>query len=293
MLESTQTAGAPDALAVSISPAVPASATVTFTASAPPSGPPVRHRRVGIVGFGQTATLTPVADPDVELIGMNGFWRVTKSDFGLDIPEERWSLWLDMHSIGFTRQYGERAGIGDKQERWLEQPHPFPILSVETNPAWPSVQPYPLEEVIQFFGRDYFTSSVAYAIAFAAYQDDVAEISLWGIDLIDDTEYSDQRPCAEYWIGRAEALGIKIVVPDKSALLKQRCRYGYDDQSSPLLRELQEGLTNQIAQLRKIQAERHEQFEQLRTQMQVDDGAVQQAQMLLSRLSKWERGGRI
>lgn len=276
MLDQHQTAGVESSAA----PAVPFSR-------------PVRHRRIAIVGFGHTAMSLPVDDPGLEIWAMNGFWRVSATDFKLDLPEERVSLWLDMHTIGFTRQYGVRAGIGDAQERWLEKPHPFPVLSIETNPAWPSVERYPIEEVLAKFGRDYFTSSVAYAIALALHLDDVAEISLWGIDLIDETEYGDQRPCAEYWIGRAEAMGIKIVIPELSALLKQRIRYGYDDTNTPLLRELREGLENQAKGLREAIAKRRDESERARVQATTDDGALQQVRMLLGRLDKWERGGRI
>lgn len=266
---------------------------LTETSPAAASLVPPRTRRIAILGFGQTVREAPVADPSWDLWGMNGFWRAAKPDFGLDIPEDRWALWLDMHSQEYTKAYGERAGIGDKQEQWLREPHPFPILSVEARPEWPSVAAYPIEKIVGSLGRDYFTSTIAYALALALSLPDVAEVGLWGVDLIHDTEYSDQRPCAEYWIGRAEAAGIKVTVHQDSALLKQRARYGYEETSSPLLRELREGLLQQAKGLSEAIQKNQKTVSDAEAQIHTDHGALQNVQGILGRLDKWERGGRI
>ena len=44
-----------------------------------------------------------------------------------------------------------------------------------------------------------------------------------------EEEYSFQRPACEYWLGAAEALGIKVdVVGKDSSVLKCHTIYGYD-----------------------------------------------------------------
>jgi hypothetical protein len=261
---------------------------VSFT----PDAQPMRTRRVAILGFAETVKDAPVADPSWELWGMNGFWRAAEPDFGLSIPEERYALWFDMHTIEYTRDYGRRAGFGDAQERWLERVHPFPILMLDAAPEFPSVRAYPIADVIGAVGRDYFTSTVAYMIALAAAQADVAEIGLWGIDLAHDTEYADQRPCAEWHLAMAEARGIKVTTHARSALMRQLHRYGYE-QENPLLGELVASLKIQEKQLVDAIAKHQAAQDMARMQSHTDDGALQMVRAMLTRLQLYQRGGRV
>lgn len=249
-----------------------------------------RTRKVAIIGFGETAKDCPWKDDSWELWAMNGWWRAAKPDYGVEAPEERYTLWLDMHSVEFTKAYGEQAGFGDAQHEWLKKEHPFPILMLSEYTEYPSVQAYPLADVVGALGREYFTSTIAYALAFAMIQPDIAEIGLWGIDLVHDTEYGDQRPCAEYWIGRAEALGIKVTIHAHSALLKQRQRYGYEA-ANPLLEQVRAYLAVQIKSIPAAIEKHQGEMDRLRCQMHTDDGALQMARQLAQRLDIWERGG--
>lgn len=252
----------------------------------------LRTRRIAILGFGETVRDAPVSDPSWELWGMNGFWRAAKPDYDIDVPEERYSLWFDMHSVEFTRAYGKAAGFGDKQERWLEQQHPFPVLMLDTDPAFPSVQAFPIDQVVAALGRDYFTSTVAYALAWALVQPDVAEIGLWGIDLVHDTEYADQRPCAEYWVGRAESIGIKVTTHPGSALVRSRVRYGYEAEH-PLIEQMRASLKTEAANLQKSVEKNQGEAERARSQELVDSGALQMVHAILGRLNIYARGGKV
>lgn len=266
----------------------------TPAAVSSPSAPvETRHRKVAILGFGATAKDCPWQDPSWELWAMNGWWRAAEPDHGVKAPEDRYTLWFDMHTLEYTRAYGKAAGFGDAQERWLEKPHPFPIFTLDhLGPAYPSTRAFPIEDVVAKVGRDYFTSTVAYVLAYALTLPDVAEIGLWGIDLVHDTEYSEQRPCAEYWAGRAEALGIKVTIHEQSALLRQRTRYGYEA-ATPLLGELRgmlAGTEQRLAEnITKGQAEQA----RLAAQAHTDDGALQIVRHVLQRLEIWERGGQV
>jgi hypothetical protein len=254
--------------------------------------PPKRHRRIAILGFAETVKDAPVNDPTWELWGMNGFWRAAKPDFGITVPEERYSAWFDMHTVEYSREYGKRAGFGDAQVEWLAKPHPFPIYMLTAHESLPAVRRFPIEEVIASTGRDYFTSTVAYAIALAASMEDVAEIGLWGIDLAHDTEYAEQRPCAEYHLALAEGRGIKVTLHPKSALMRQLHRYGYEEQH-PLLEELRSGLVKQRDGLVKAMNEDHAKVETLRLQIGTNDGARQVVEQILARLDMYSRGGRF
>lgn len=256
------------------------------------SARPRQRRRVAILGFGGTVKDAPVADLSWELWGMNGFWRAAEPDYKLDIPEERYSLWFDMHTPEYLEQYGKLAGIEGKQQEWLSRPHPFPILTISDNPQWPSAEAFPLERVIKAFGRDYFTSTVAYCLAYALCLPDVGEIGLWGVDLVHSTEYGDQRPCAEYWIGRAEAAGIKVTIHEQSALLRQRGRYGYDEQN-PAIRDMYAYLDAMEEHLAKALAESKEKHQAIAGQMHTDNGALQTIRGMRERIDIYMRGGRI
>lgn len=223
---------------------------------------------------------------------MNGFWRAAKPDYAVEAPEERYTLWFDMHSVEYTKAYGAAAGFGDAQHEWLKQPHPFPILMLADHAEYPSVQAFPVDAVAGALGRDYFTSTIAYALTFALTQPDIAEIALYGIDLVHSTEYSDQRPCAEYWIGRAEAAGVKVTIHEHSALLKQRGRYGYEVEN-PLAVELRAYLQVQEQSIPKAIEKHQAEVERLRCQMHTDDGALQMVRALQDRLAIYSRGGKV
>jgi len=264
----------------------------TPAADASPA-PTARTRKIAILGFGPTVRECPWRDTSWELWSMNGFWRAALPDYGIDAPEARYSRWFDTHSLEYTRAYGQAAGFGDAQERWLEKEHPFPIYMLEAYPQFPSVRQYPVGDVVAALGRDYFTSTIAYALALALTLPDVAELGLWGIDLAHGTEYEQQRPCAEYWIGRAEAMGIKVTIHQRSALLNNRGqRYGYEDKDS-LLAQMRGVLMAQANTLEAAITKRREEMDQMRCQMHTDDGARQVVRQLLERLDVFERGGQI
>jgi hypothetical protein len=240
-------------------------------------------RKVAILGFGPTVRECPWRDESWELWGMNGFWRAAQPDFGIEAPEERYTCWFDMHTEGYTKAYGEAAGFGDRQEVWLRQDHAFPILTLEN---------YPVEDVVRKLGREYFTSTIAYALAYALAVENVGEIGLWGIDLVHGTEWGDQRPCAEYWIGRAEAMGIKVTIHEQSALLKQRFRYGYEIEN-PLAKDLRGLLQEQAEGLSKAIVNHQAEIARVTGQMHTDNGALQVINALAARIEIWGRGGRV
>ena len=79
----------------------------------------------------------------------------------------------------------------------------------------------------EIFGlQKFFGSSVDYMILFAMAFSEIKTIQLCGIDMINPVEYMTQRPSLAYWLGAAEASGIKIVLPKNSTLLNYGRQYG-------------------------------------------------------------------
>lgn len=91
----------------------------------------------------------------------------------------------------------------------------------------PKSKEYPLGEVVQTLGSEYFTSSIAYMLGLAIHLG-YERIELYGVRMADDTEYAYQRPCCEHWIGFARGRGIEVIIPSRSDLLTGTL-YGYQD----------------------------------------------------------------
>lgn len=110
----------------------------------------------------------------------------------------------------------------------------IPIMTSRAHPDYPTLEEFPLEEVLNEFDAAYFNSTVAYAVAYAAYIG-VSKISLFGCDFTypNANDAEKGRACVEFWMGMANQRGIKLVVPTNTTLLDaiypDRDRfYGYD-----------------------------------------------------------------
>lgn len=106
----------------------------------------------------------------------------------------------------------------------------------------PTSMPYPLEDVGSVFKgfprarwddqKDWYNSSPAYMIALAIHEG-ASKIGLYGIDVLDDSEYTRERPCLEYLIGLAVGKGIEVIIPEGPTALGKftgkdtEKRYGY------------------------------------------------------------------
>lgn len=89
---------------------------------------------------------------------------------------------------------------------------------------------YPIDDVIAYFGADFFTSGIDYMLALAIYES-ATEINLYGVALAYGGEYEYQRPSVHFWIGQAMGRGIKVRIMGKeSTILKinSGLMYGYD-----------------------------------------------------------------
>lgn len=84
---------------------------------------------------------------------------------------------------------------------------------------------YPLEEVIEKTGSEYFNNSIAYMMAYA-YIKGATEINIFGVDVEADSEYKFERPCLTYWIGWLKAKGVTVNTANN--LDKPPFKYGFD-----------------------------------------------------------------
>ena len=95
----------------------------------------------------------------------------------------------------------------------------------------PTSMRYPIEIIEQY--RGYSTSTISHMLALAYHSFIMTEkpkhVALFGIAMFADEEYSEQRPCCEYWLGRMEGAGMDIEIAPGSALLASPGLYGYQN----------------------------------------------------------------
>lgn len=95
------------------------------------------------------------------------------------------------------------------------------VITSFPHPEFPSLEPFPLEEVVNDLGGNiYFNSTAAYAVAYAIWRG-AKKIMLFGCDFTYPNSHDAEkgRGCVEFWLGYAMARGIKVAVPKVSSLM--------------------------------------------------------------------------
>ena len=224
--------------------------------------------KIAIVGFASsTRDKAPSEDPEFPIVGLNQLYRY--------MP--RYDLWFEIHQrpvfIADTVRDSNYLG-------WLQHA-PIPIFMVETHPDIPQSVAYPLRAISQTFGREYFSSSIAYMFAWALAAG-YKEIHIYGVDLIVGVEYFYQKACLEWWCGVAHGMGVRVVLPSESAILKQPWLYGYEGE--PPFWPLTLGHLN--VRIGKLLRRR----EEVMTLLNNLDGAIEEAKYYQHNLENVQKG---
>lgn len=195
---------------------------------------------VAILGFTEHNYQAPWKNPDWDFWGLNDLHSVLPRHW----PEVFTSgqvQWFQLHRRGPDGNY---PGARDPEHmKWLSE-QKFPIWMWEHDPTIPESRPYPMTEILtlkhpvtgdELFPEKYFNNSISWMIAKAIY-DGYKTIGLYGVDMAMDgvhgqSEYQHQRPSVENMIGVARGLGIKVIIPRDSEILKCGYLYGWDNVS--------------------------------------------------------------
>jgi len=259
------------------------------------------------VGFASsTRNMAPYNDPLWAIAGMNQLAR-REEDGRITGLIPRADLWFEIH-----REWNTALVPGTDHRGWLTECG-LPVLMTDRVPGLPTSVRFPIDPLIAHV-TDYFTSTVAYMVSFFTWHIDrlvearlkglptnglaspfdvlelvksiYAEysIGIFGIDLIVGEEYTWQKPCAEFWIGRALAKGITVIIPPQSALCKQRYRYGYQMEPQDLVKD-----SDIEKRLAYLEAE-HQKHSQAAVQL---SGAITEMQYMKEFRTLRERGGTI
>ena len=199
---------------------VPTGRIMTNTESLKPGGIPAPRSKVAIVGFAATSMreVTPLFDdPDFEIWGLNQLYMA--------FPEivQHATRWFQIHD----RKHYDAAIRDHKHSAWMGVQKTFPIYMQEINPDIPMSVKFPIQSMLKQFG-EYFTNSISWELALAIYEG-FKEIHVYGVDMAQDDEYTEQRPSVEYFLGWAQGRGIRVHVPENSDLLKAFWLYPFEN----------------------------------------------------------------
>jgi len=188
--------------------------------------------KVSILGTAPTMADTPWNDPEMEIWALSQcvtFETFKRADIFFELhTADLWKVWTNI-----------LPRLNETKGRIIMQKHYDEI---------PKSEPFPLKTVLQY--RSYQRSSITYLLALAYHSYKMTgkpgHVSLYGIHMEDKgEEYSEQRPCCEYWLGRMEDAGQEIYIA-AGAVLAAPFLYGYEKYSELLvqLRQRYDGLTN-------------------------------------------------
>jgi hypothetical protein len=141
---------------------------------------------------------------------------------------------------------GTQTGVVSKV---ITQKQEFPIYSCTEDTRCPSVEKYPISEVIKDTGLCYFNNTAAYALAYAVYQE-VKEVHIFGVDFsyASQIHYAEAgRACCEFWCGILTSKGVTLSVAPESGFMDtnvppEQKLYGYHRLDDPPHVSFDEGM---------------------------------------------------
>lgn len=140
---------------------------------------------------------------------------------------------MDDIRIQLIRSEARPASNIAMMTKWLKMSN-VPVVTSRAHPDYPALVEFPLEDVLNNLGHDYFNNTAAYALALAIHTG-ATKISCFGMDYTYANTHDAEkgRACVEFWLGVAYARGIDIKLPKTTTLMdsmypKSARLYGYD-----------------------------------------------------------------
>lgn len=172
-------------------------------------------KKIALIGSAPSSVhLAPYADPA---------WTIWGCSPGAAAAVKRVDAWFEIHPLSdekvFTPDYMLWLGKLGK-----------PVFTTALDDRVPSATVYPKDAMVEKYGRYFFTSSLSWMLALAIEQKpDV--IGLWGVDMSATSEYGQQRPGCHHFVTIANSLGIQVITPAESDLLRPPMLYGFSTES--------------------------------------------------------------
>ncbi|KKL77690.1 hypothetical protein LCGC14_2032380, partial [marine sediment metagenome] len=150
----------------------------------------------------------------VNIIGLGSNWKQAPMDgecwgVGMLILKRSVSLLFLMHPQKLIHEYyEEHEEVMEKIRETKTQ-----VITIEEDESLPGALIYPIEKM----KSQYFTSTIAYMIAYAIHKG-YTEIHLYGVPLVVKPEYHEQKCCIEFWIGMAKGTEIDVTIHGRTTL---------------------------------------------------------------------------
>ena len=175
--------------------------------------------KLAIVGTAETMPMTPFYDKDYEI------WAVSVC---ATYPAfKRADLFFELHN----KTYWGKAEP-DGSTPIIDRLNKFdgPTYMFDHYPEIPKSVRFPIDELMQY--RRYHTTSITYMLAWAYHSyiktGKPYHVALFGIHMAAREEYTEQRPCCEYWLGKMEGAGIDLTMAPGGSVLASNGLYGYE-----------------------------------------------------------------
>lgn len=170
---------------------------------------------LALVGTAGTMSATPFTSKDFEI------WAVAVCYSYEEF--KRGDVFFEMHTAGYWKDENVLARLKKMKE---------PIYMHKKEKIIPASMRFPIEIITEKY-REYHTTSISYMLALAYHSFLVTgkprHVALFGIHMEAREEYTEQRPCCEYWIGIMEGAGIDVEIAPGGALLVSSGLYGYEN----------------------------------------------------------------
>lgn len=242
---------------------------------------PDGYTGIAILGTsGTSMSLAPFKDPAWAI------WACSPGAYPI-CAQNRSDVWFEPHRWQPTPP-GQMGAPGTKP--WFSpefdvflRTHKGPVFMSQVEPTIPSSVRIPFEQLDAKYGPYHWTSTVAYMVALAIEQlapraiaGEKVAIGLWGIDMAATEEWAYQRPALQHFLGLAMSIGIHIVLPQESDLMRPPTKYGIGEHNPRHIRML--------ARLREAEANLNVAKQQM-AQAQINaatwSGVIQEQQYIL------------
>ena len=217
-----------------------------------------QKQKLAIVGTAETMPMTPFGDPDFEI------WAVSVCT---TYPAfKRADLLFELHNPS----YWDTPNIVERLNKYEG-----PTYMLEHYKKIPRSVKFPLDVVLKY--RRYHTTSITYMLALAYHSfittGNPKHVAIFGVHMAAREEYTEQRPCCEFWLGMLEAAGVDLFMAPGGSVLASNGLYGYEGYH-PIIPMLRERITGLQAGQNQCQSE----LERWKIQLAKNEGAISEAE---------------
>lgn len=252
--------------------------------------PETKNNVVCIVGSGYAWDSCVFRDPNKDYWTLNNMYS---APVGPDVFDEWFQIHRPGSGLGSVDEAAMRAFLSNwKKPCWVQKDWGDDLIV--TNP-WI----YPIKEVIETYcpkdvnevNYPYFTNSIDYMICLAMLRN-YKEVHLHGVEFIAgcDDEYYQMRQSINFYIGQAQARGVKVIIQPHSSLLKGPYWYGYGNKSKD---SLEKYMTKEMKTFQEQRDECLQQIRDLEQRYSTLDGGVQVLKQTLDVAKLRARGAQI